>query len=67
MIQTDEACPDYGDILRNFELAHDWLWEEFKIRPTVGWQIDPFGHSSANAELMVDLGLEALFIWRINE
>ena len=66
MVSTDEACPDYGDILRNFEMAHDFLWEEFKIKPKIGWQLDPFGHSAANAWVFAELGLEAMFFARIN-
>ena len=51
MVSTDEATTNYADILRNFEVAHDFLVSEFGIKPKVGWQLDPFGHSAANAEL----------------
>ena len=37
MVSTDEACPDYADMLRNFEMAHDWLWKEFEVKPRIGW------------------------------
>ena len=34
--------------------------------PKIGWQIDPFGHSSANADLVSRMGMEALFFARID-
>ena len=32
--------------------------------PRIGWQVDPFGHSSANARLYSDMGLDAIFFSR---
>ena len=33
--------------------------------PTIGWQLDPFGHSSTNAALMTGaLGFDATFFGR---
>ena len=47
--------------------GHDFLWKEFQVKPKIGWMIDSFGHSAANAELFQDFGFEALFFSRINE
>ena len=66
MVSTDEACPDYADILRNFEQGHEFLMTEFGVKPKVGWQLDPFGHSAAVARIFADLGLEAMVFSRIN-
>ena len=66
MVSTDEACPDYGDILRNFELAHDFVKTEFNVKPKIGMQLDPFGHSNAVAHLFAEMGLEAMVFARIN-
>lgn len=42
-----------------------WLNATFGKVPTVGWQIDPFGHSSTHASLMCGiLGFDALFFGR---
>lgn len=69
MVSTDEACPNYADILRNFEMAHDWLRSEFNLTqlPKIGWQLDPFGHSAANAALFAQMGFDAIVFARINE
>lgn len=45
-------------------IGHQFLWQEFKIKPKVGWMIDAFGHSEANAALFADFGFEALFFTR---
>ena len=66
LVSTDEATTNYSDILRNFEVAHDFLKQEFGVVPKVGWQLDPFGHSAANAELFAQMGMEAMFFARIN-
>lgn len=67
MVSSDEACPNYADIVRNFELAHDFIFEEFGVRPKVGWQLDPFGHSAAVANLFAEMGLEAMVFARIKQ
>ena len=67
LVSTDEATTNYADVIRNFEVAHDFLRTEFGIKPKVAWQLDPFGHSAANAELMAQMGMEAIFMGRINE
>ena len=49
LISPDEACPNYRDIITNFEAGTDFLRQEFGLEPKIGWQLDPFGHSAANA------------------
>ena len=66
MVSTDEACTNYADILKNFEQGNDFLRAEFGIEAKIGWQLDPFGHSVANAKLLADLGLETMVFARIN-
>lgn len=62
MVQTDEATTNYADILRNMEQGHDWLKKEFELvdPPRIGWQLDPFGHSAANAAIFAQLGFEVV-------
>jgi len=63
---TDEACPNYEDMILNMHIGHQFLWNEFGVRPRVGWMLDSFGHSESNAYLFADFGFEALFFTRIN-
>ena len=49
------------------ERAHDWLRNEFGLKaPKIGWQLDPFGHSAANAAIFAELGFEVVVFQRIN-
>jgi hypothetical protein len=45
--------------------ARDWVQREFGVVPKVGWQLDPFGHSSTNARLFAEMGMEALVYARM--
>ena len=62
----DEACPHFEDMINNMMYGHRFLLEEFGVKPRVGWHIDPFGHSNANARLFADMGLEAWFFARLD-
>jgi hypothetical protein len=64
---NDEACPAYEDILDNMMTGHRFLQKEFGVIPRVGWLLDSFGHSSANARLYADMGFDALFVGRIDQ
>lgn len=66
MVSTDEACPNYSDVLRNFEAGHSFVMSEFGVTPKIAWQLDPFGHSSGLADLFAEIGFEATFFARIN-
>jgi len=46
--------------------GHQFLKKEFDVTPRVAWLLDSFGHSSANAWLYSDMGLEALFVGRVD-
>ena len=62
----DEACPHFEDMLNNMQAGHDFVLAEFGVKPRIGWQIDPFGHSSANARLFAEMGFDAFFIGRLD-
>lgn len=59
---NDEATTHYEDIITNLQKGHKFLLEEFGVTPTVGWHIDPFGHSSAQAALFSRMGYESLYM-----
>lgn len=62
----DEAVTYYEDIIDNMALGQKFLNDNFGIIPKIGWQIDPFGHSSANAALFSKMGLDAFWFSRID-
>ena len=51
---NDEAWPYYTQIIENMMIGHKFLKEEFGVSTNIGWHVDPFGHSSANAALFAD-------------
>lgn len=56
------ACCTAGRLIDSF---CRWLNATFGKVPSVGWQIDPFGHSATHASLILGLGgFEALFFGR---
>jgi lysosomal alpha-mannosidase len=62
----DEACPIFEDMIDNMMYGHDFIMEEFGVKPRVGWAIDPFGHSNLNARIFSDMGLDAWFFARMD-
>lgn len=65
-VQNDEASAHYVDIIDQTTLGHRFLAETFGKHavPRVGWQIDPFGHSSTQAVLSALYGFDAQFFAR---
>ena len=62
----DEACPTFDDMINNMMLGHQFLLEEFGIKPRIGWSIDPFGHSNTNVRLFAEMGFDAWFFARLD-
>lgn len=65
----DEAATHYVAMVDQQSLGHRLLHEQFGANgvPTVGWQLDPFGHSATHAALLsADSGMDALFFGRID-
>ena len=63
----DEGATHFIGMMDQTTLGHDFLKNEFDYKPTIGWQIDPFGHSKTHASLMSAItGFDALFIGRID-
>ena len=63
----DEATPHYVDMIDQTTVGHLLLKEELGLVPTVGWQVDPFGHSATQAALLsAEAGMDGLFFGRLD-
>eukprot|EP01062_Namystynia_karyoxenos_P008269 TRINITY_DN12907_c0_g1_i1.p1 TRINITY_DN12907_c0_g1~~TRINITY_DN12907_c0_g1_i1.p1 ORF type:complete len:1050 (+),score=264.30 TRINITY_DN12907_c0_g1_i1:83-3151(+) len=63
----DEAAPHYRAMIDQTTLGHRYLKDEVGAVPTIGWQIDPFGHSATHASLIsAGDGFDGLFFARID-
>ncbi|KAL4461952.1 hypothetical protein ABPG74_000797 [Tetrahymena malaccensis] len=65
-VMHDEATAYFEDMIENMTVGHLWVQEQFKIIPTIGWQLDPFGHQNSNAALYSQMGLNAQWFARID-
>jgi alpha-mannosidase len=63
---NDEANPNFEDIINNFMIGHEFLKKEFGVVPTIGWNIDDFGHSDTNTRIFGQMGYEAMFFSRLH-
>ncbi|KAL0047195.1 hypothetical protein WJX82_009185 [Trebouxia sp. C0006] len=64
-VQHDEAAAHYVAMIDQTTRGHSFIKEQFGKVPTVGWQLDPFGHSATHAALMCGLlGFDGLFFGR---
>lgn len=63
----DEATTHFMGMIDQTTLGHTFLKQELGVVPTVGWQIDPFGHSATQGGLMTSsVGFDALYFGRIH-
>ena len=65
----DEAAVHYVDMVDQTTLGHRLLKDEFGDDGvvTIGWQLDPFGHSATQAALLsAEAGFDGLFFGRID-
>ncbi|KAH9125726.1 hypothetical protein AeMF1_003694 [Aphanomyces euteiches] len=66
-VMHDEATPHYTTMLDQTTFGHKFLLKEFGVRPRIGWQIDPFGHSSTQGLLLsVGIGFDGLYFARMD-
>lgn len=63
----DEATTHYVGMIDQTTLGHAFLKNELGVIPRVGWQLDPFGHSSTQASLLSSkVGFDSLYFGRID-
>lgn len=65
-VQNDEASSHPVSVIDQITEGHDYILKNFGVRPRIGWQIDPFGHSAATPQVFREIGLEAMVINRIH-
>ncbi|KAL4477151.1 hypothetical protein ABPG72_008885 [Tetrahymena utriculariae] len=65
-VMHDEATAYFEDMIENMTVGHLWVKDQFNIVPTIGWQLDPFGHQNSNAALYSQMGLNAQWFARID-
>ena len=65
-VMNDEACVSARAVYAQLEEGRLWLKETLGIVPTVSWQIDPFGHSAGQAQILKQLGYKAVLIQRVH-
>ena len=63
---NDEAAVYYEDVIDQMTIGHQFLKETFNVTVEIGWHIDPFGHSSAQASMFSQMGFNAFFFARID-
>lgn len=62
----DEASSHFMGMVDQTALGHAFLKSKLGVVPTVGWQLDPFGHSATQADLTAAFGMDALYFGRID-
>ena len=65
-VMHDEATPYYEDFIDNMAVGHQFILDNFNVTPSIGWQIDPFGHSSTSAALFAKMGFDGLWFARVD-
>eukprot|EP01112_Ceratiomyxa_fruticulosa_P004317 TRINITY_DN1480_c0_g1_i3.p1 TRINITY_DN1480_c0_g1~~TRINITY_DN1480_c0_g1_i3.p1 ORF type:complete len:1026 (+),score=222.23 TRINITY_DN1480_c0_g1_i3:180-3257(+) len=63
---NDEATTNYEAVINQMTIGHQFLFDNFGVVPTIGWHIDPFGHSSMQASIFARMGFNAFFFSRID-
>ena len=63
---NDEATPLYSQEVDQMTEGAQFLLRELGARPTVGWHVDPFGHSAATPSMWAQMGLDGFGLNRID-
>jgi len=64
--ENDDAISYYEDVIENMENGHAFLKKELNVVPTVGWNIDNFGHTIGMNYLFTQMGFHSNFFTRIH-
>ena len=63
------AATHYNGIIDQMTLGHLFINDTFgyEARPTIGWHIDPFGHSAEQASLFSLMSFDGFFLGRVDQ
>jgi alpha-mannosidase II len=65
-VMPDEANSHYFALIDQLVEGHQWLENNLGVKPSIGWSIDPFGHSPTMAYINKRAGMPAMVIQRIH-
>ena len=65
-VMNDEALPAYKESMNQMRTGLDFIQETFGVRPTIGWQIDPFGSTALTVSVLKKLGFTSFIENRIS-
>ena len=65
-VVNDEANPIYYDIIDNIRIGHQFLLEEFGIKPKSAYFLDSFGHNAGNAHIVSQMDFDNLVLGRMH-
>mmetsp|Transcript_52426 Transcript_52426/g.114317 ORF Transcript_52426/g.114317 Transcript_52426/m.114317 type:complete len:452 (-) Transcript_52426:1463-2818(-) len=65
-VMHDEALTNPHAMAMQMAEGHTWLRDNLNVTVHVGWQIDPFGHSTASAAVLAACGLSSQVIHRVH-
>jgi len=66
-VENDEAVCYYDDILDQYTVGMNYMYETFGLQTRIGWASDSFGHSHSQVALQHLLGIEFQGIERIDD
>lgn len=64
---SDEATPNYQDILLNLQKGHQFLFDEFNFVPRAALSVGSSGHPQAYARILAEGGFNSLYILNVNK
>lgn len=65
-VMNDEAAAYHTHILDQMRHGLSFINNTLNVFPETAWSIDPFGHSSTNTQILINLGFKNLVIQRID-
>ena len=66
-VMNDEALVDFESYTRQMEAGHNFYREVLGVTDiNIGWQIDPFGHTSVSQAIFEELGFDYAVLARID-